>query len=462
MFKLSPERAIPETSKATGPQTPPASRTGRIFKNIAWLCGDRLVRMGLGVSITLAVARFLGPQQFGSLNYLGAVVGLFGAFTALGLDQIVVRDLVRRPDAEAEITGTALGLRSFSSVLFLTICLALLYRLGLLARGNYIGLFFALRMPFDSFAVLEFVFQARVLSKYIVIARNAAFITIGAVRLWFLHLRLPLAFFGAAYLMESALGALLVLSCYSRYSGHGIRLRFNWMYAREILKESWPVILTGSAITVYMRIDILMLEKMAGPAAVGVYGAATRVSEIWYFVPMGIMSTLSPLITTYRANEELYYNRLQQCFSGMVGFSVAVSIVTSLGYAFIMRHLFGVGFAASGPILAVHVWSSIFVFLGVAQAAWMVTEQKLKISLLQTMLGAASNIVLNLFLIPKLQGMGAAIATVVSYAIAGVFANLLFRDTRRILRMQLNAFRLVGLTGFISMIYSRIGRTANA
>lgn len=462
MLKSSPTPVVAAASKATGPLASPGSRTGQVFRNVAWLFGDKLVRMGLGVGITLAVARFLGPRQFGSLNYVGALVGLFGAFTALGLEQIVVRDLVRRPEEEPEITGTALGLRSFSSVVFLTICLALLYRMGLLGRGNYVGLFFALMMPFDSSTVLELVFQAKVLSKYAVIARNTAFVVIGAVRLSFLYFRLPLVFFASAYLMESALGALLILISYARYSGHGLRLRFSLTYASKILKESWPVILTGSAITIYMRIDILMLETLCGSAAVGIYGAATRVSEIWYFVPMGIMATLSPLITSYRGNETLYYDRLQQCFSGMAGFSVAVSIVTSLSYSFIMGHLFGARFAASGPILAVHVWSSIFVFLGIAQYPWMVTEKKLNLSLFQTMLGAASNILLNFFLIPKLQGMGAAIATVVSYAIAGVFANLLFRDTRRIFYMQMNAFRLVGLTGFLSMIYSRTGRTADA
>ena len=207
---------------------------------------------------------------------------------------------------------------------------------------------------------------------------------------------------------------------------------------------------------IYMRLDVIMLGRMAGPAAVGIYAAATRVSEVWYFVPTGIVATVSPMITSYRENQVLYYLRLQQFFSGMVAFSVAVSLVITLAYPLIVGHLFGARFAASGPILAVHVWSSIFVFLGVAQSPWMVTEQKLKIGMLQTVLGACSNFVINLVLIPRLAGMGAAIATVLSYALAGVFANLLFPDTRPIFYMQMKAFRLARLPGFVSLIYARL------
>jgi polysaccharide transporter, PST family len=451
----------PPASEEIASRITPASRSGQVFGNIAWLFADKMLRMGLGVGVTLAIARFLGPGQYGILNYFSALVGLFGAVAGLGLDQIVVRDLVHFPAEEPEFTGTALGLRLCSSVLCSTICVALLNWMGPLEHGNYIGLFFALTLPFDSSAVLEFLFQAKVLSKYTVVARNSAFALVALVRLSFLYYHFPLVFFAAAYLMESSLGALLMLVSYARHSGHGLHLRFRAKRAGKMLEESWPVILSASAIMIYMKIDVIMLESLSGSAAVGIYAAATRVSEVWYFVPMGIMTTLSPLITSYRVNEQLYYARLQQLFSGMAGFSVGVSIMVTLAYPFIIGRLFGPRFAASGPILAVHVWSSIFVFLGVAQLPWMVTEKKLKISMFQTILGAITNVLINLILIPKLQGMGAAIATVISYSISAMFANLLFADTRRVFFMQINAFRLAGLPGFISMTYANIRRPSH-
>jgi polysaccharide transporter, PST family len=453
---------ILQPNSETARPVTPASRRGQVFGNVVWLFADKILRMGLGVGISLAIARFLGPGQFGSLNYYSALVGLFGAAAGLGLDQIVVRDVVHRPECEPELTGTALGLRFCASILCSVMCLVLLYGTGALGHGNYLGLFFALMLPFDSSAVFEFLFQAKVRSKYTVIARNSAFAAVAVIRLSFLYLHLSLAFFAAAYLMESSLGALLMLVSYARYSGHGLHLGFSANRARKMVRESWPVILSASAIVIYMRIDVIMLHSMAGSAAVGIYAAATRVSEVWYFVPMGIMTTLSPLITSYRVNEKLYYERLQQFFSGMAACSVVVSIIVTLTYPFIVGRLFGAHFAASGPILAVHVWSSIFVFLGVAQLPWMVTEKRLKISMFQTSLGAVANILINVILIPKLQGMGAAIATVISYAISGVFANLLFRDTRRIFSMQMNAFRFAGLPGFISMMYTSIRKPSNA
>ncbi len=461
-LKPSLTRSSPSASQETASRLNVKSRRGLVFGNVVWLFADKILRMGLGVSVSLAIARFLGPGQFGSLNYYSALVGLFGAIAGLGLDQIVVRDVVHRPECEPEFTGTALGLRFCSSILCSATCLAILYWTGALGRGNYLGLFFALMLPFDSSAVFEFLFQAKVQSKYTVIARNSAFAVITVVRLSFLYLHMPLVFFAAAYLMESSLGAALMLISYARHSGHGLHLGFSASRAREMVKESWPVILSASAIVIYLRIDVIMLQSMAGSPAVGIYAAATRVSEVWYFVPMGIMTTVSPLITSYRINEKLYYERLQQFFSGMAACSVAVSLTVTLAYPFIMGRLFGPRFAASAPILAVHVWSSIFVFLGVAQLPWMVTEKRLKISMFQTSLGAVANILINVILIPKLQGMGAAIATVISYAISGVFANLLFRDTRHIFSMQMNAFRFAGLPGFISMMYSSIRKPSNA
>jgi polysaccharide transporter, PST family len=455
------KRVLPLASGKTASPVRPASRRGQVFGNLGWLFGDKLLRMGVGVGVSLAIARFLGPGQYGSLNYFSALVGLFSAVAALGLDQIVVRDLVHHPDKEPEFVGTALGLRLSSSLLCATICVALLCWTGALGHGNYIGLFFVLTLPIESAAVFDFVFQAKVLCKYTVIARNIAFAVVALVRLSFLYFHLPLVFFAAGILMESSLGASLIVIAYARHGGHLLRLRFSLTRAREMLKESWPVILSASAIMIYMRIDVVMLESMAGPAAVGIYAAATRVSEVWYFVPMGIMTTVSPLITSYRVHERLYYARLQQFFSGMAAFSVTASIAITLGYPFLMAHLFGARFKASGPILAVHVWSSVFVFFGVAQAPWMVTEKKMKISMFQTVLGAVANVLINLILIPRLQGMGAAIATVIAYAIAGVFANLLFRDTRRIFYMQMKALGLAGLPDFISMTYASMRRLSN-
>jgi polysaccharide transporter, PST family len=418
--------------------------------------------MGVGVVLTLAIARFLGPRQFGSLSYFSALAGLFSAVAGLGLDQIAVREVVHCPGEEPTITGTALGLRLCSSVICAAMCLAVLYWMAPPTHRNYLGLFFALMLPFDSSAVFEFLFQAKVQSKVTVIARNIAFAIAAIVRVSFLYFHMPLVFFAAAYLMESSLGAVLMFISYARHSGHGLYLRFSASRARAMLNESLPVILSASAIVIYGRIDVIMLESMAGSAAVGIYAAATRVSEVWYFVPMGIMTTVSPLITSYRIYERLYYERLQQFFSGMAAFSVAVSIAVTLAYPFIVGRLFGARYAASGPILAVHVWSSTFVFLGVAQLPWMVTEKRLKISMCQTSLGAMANVLINLVLIPRLQGMGAAIATVFSYAISGVFANLLFRDTRRIFMMQMNAFRFAGLSGFFSLVYTSIRKPSHA
>ena len=94
----------------------------------------------------------------------------------------------------------------------------------------------------------------------------------------------------------------------------------------------------------------------------------------------------------------------------------------------------------AGPVLAIHIWASVFVFLGVAQAPWNITHNLLKQSLYHTIAGAVINVAMNLYLIPRYSAMGAAIATVVSYAISSVFANAFSASMRPIFYMQMRSF----------------------
>jgi PST family polysaccharide transporter len=208
----------------------------------------------------------------------------------------------------------------------------------------------------------------------------------------------------------------------------------------ELLQQSWPLVLSGMTVMIYMRIDTVMLKVMQGDAAAGIYAAATRISEIWYFIPLAIVSSVSPSIMRSKTDPKLYYERLRALFSVMVYTSVVIGSCIAFASHWIVARLYAGGYGAAGPVLAVHIWASIFVFLGVAQSPWSVSEDLLKLSLYRSIAGAVANIAINLFLIPRYSAMGAAIATVVSYAIAGIFANAFDARTRPIFFLQLKSF----------------------
>jgi PST family polysaccharide transporter len=276
-------------------------------------------------------------------------------------------------------------------------------------------------------------------SKITVWAKNAAFLIFAGVRVWMIRARAPLWCFAAAGTGEIALGAIGLVLGY-RFSGGRLSA---WTGSRkravQLLKQSWPLIFSGLAIMVYMRLDTVMLKVMQGDLAVGIYAAATKVSEVWYFIPVAIVSSVTPAIMKAKDDPELFYGRLRKLFSLMTVTAYFIGSIVALASHFIIRMLYSTGYSSAAPVLAVHVWASVFVFLGVAQSPWDLSRNLLTLSLYRTIAGAVINAAMNLYLIPRYSAMGAAIATVVSYAVSGVFANAFSAKTRPIFFMQMRA-----------------------
>ena len=191
---------------------------------------------------------------------------------------------------------------------------------------------------------------------------------------------------------------------------------------------------------IYMKIDQIMLGQMLGGEAVGIYSAAVSMSEVWYFLPMVVVSSVFPAILDARERDDrLYYSRLQQLYGFMVLLSVAVALPMTFIATPLVKLLFGAPYAESGAVLAIHIWASVFVFLGVAGDKWFLAENRQLLSLQRTVLGAVANIGLNLWLIPMYGTIGAAVATVVSQALASFLFDALQAVTRPMFFMKLAA-----------------------
>lgn len=195
-----------------------------------------------------------------------------------------------------------------------------------------------------------------------------------------------------------------------------------------------------------MRLDMLMLGSMVGDAAVGIYSAATRVSEVWYFVPTAIASSVTPmLILARQSNSALYLRRLSMLLHLLAGIALLIAVPVTFLAGPIVHLLFGPQYAAAGPVLALHIWAALFVFLGVGQNCWVLAEGLMMLALPRTILGAVLNILLNIVLIPRYGPLGAAIATVIAYAVSAVFVNALDPRTREIFALQFRAMFLCDL-----------------
>lgn len=403
-----------------------------IIGNSSWLFADKLLRMALGLAVGVWMTRYLGAIAFGQFSYALAFVAIFSAIASAGLDGIVVRELVRNPAMANEILGSAFFLKLIAGTLALALTLIAITLINTTDQITfYLVAIISGSLIFQAFDVIDFWFQAQVQSRFIVIARMAAFMFTSFIRVVLIVSKGSLIAFAAVSLAEIVLGALCIIFAYLIH-GHRIsEFQARSKMARHLLRESWPLLLSGMAVVLYMRVDVLMLQEMVGTQAVGIYAAATRLSEVWYTLPVILVASASPAILRSSGTDATaFLIKLQKLYFLLVWLAIGIAFPLSLGANYLVTTLYGPGFAAAGPVLAIHLWASVAVFLGVASSQYLLAENLQHIAFYRTAIGLICNVALNLILIPRYNAAGAALATVVSYFIA-TFSLVCFKTTRK-------------------------------
>jgi polysaccharide transporter, PST family len=413
-----------------------------IIANTSWLFADRILRMGVGLLVGVWVARYLGVAQFGLLNYVMAFVALFNTLANLGLPALIIRTITHTPEQQETILGTAFWLQLWAGIatLFGAIGMIFVLRDGDPLMLSLVAILASVSIC-QAFETIDLWFQSQVQSKYTVIAKNAAFLLLAVVKVMLIQLRAPLLAFAMATLAEAIVGVVGLILFYHR-QGYAIGAwRWSFSLAKKLLGESWPLILSGFTIMIYMKVDQIMLGQMIGDQMVGVYAAATRISEVWYFIPTAIASSVAPGIYAAKKDldESLYYQRIEQSLKVLSVIAIAIAVPMTFLSGTVMTALFGQEYAAAGPILAIHIWAAWFVFTGVGTSAWFIAEGLIHLSFRRTLMGAVINIILNFLLIPAYGGIGAAIATVISQAFASFLSNATHPRSRKIFQVQLRS-----------------------
>lgn len=420
--------------------------------NFAWLVCDKVLRLGAGVFVGLVVARYLGPEEFGALNYVLAVTGLILVLVEGGLEPVMRRNVVRAPERAGNVLFAAMCIRGVGAVvayggLWLACFSGLVptEHAGLLLIAGGMFLHPVLMVP-DSW------FQARLEAGVSVRTQLAALVVGSFARLGFVLADAPLAWFVWATVAETLLTGVMVAA---RTARRGLRLKPGpgWSSeVRSLWRDSWPLLVSGFSVSVYMRVDAVMLQHFLGEEAVGVYAAATRLGEAGYFVPVALASSVMPALLRAQAGEaKEYRGRVQRYFDLSAGAGIFMAVVLSLSAGPLVALCYGDEYKAAGPVLAVHAWACVFVFIGVARGQLLVNEGLTRFYAMATGMGALLNLGLNLLWIPSYGGMGAAWATVVSYACAAWVSSFAHSRAVWLGRMQTKAllipFRIWRLMG---------------
>lgn len=430
----------------------------KIIGNTAWLLADRVLRMGIGLLVGVWVARYLGPEDFGIYNYAIAFTAIFNTVANLGLDSIVVRNIVSQPSSKDEVLGTAFVLKMIAQIaaLVLAVVVIVLLRPNDSLTHSLIGII-AGGMFFESFFVIDFWFQSQVQSKYAVWFKNVGFVLASCGRVLLIQAQASLILFAWAYAAETALSAVGLVVAY-RVKGFLLKAwQFSWRCAKELLKDSWTLILSSFVIMIYMRTDQLMLGQMIGDRAVGIYSAAVKISELWYFVPMAVTNSVFPsIVKAKQESTQLYYERIQKVLDFLSILSYAVAIPIALLSNQFVTLLYGESYIEAGAILTIHIWTGIFVSCGLVRSLWTTAENLMPFAFMTTATGAIVNVVLNYFLIKSYGGVGAAISTLIAQVLASYASNAFFSRTRIFFIRQTKALILASLFIRISASVKRL------
>lgn len=416
-----------------------------VLANTSWLAGDKIVRMGVGLVVGVLIARALGPADFGLLSSVSALLSLFVAVGALGLDSVTVREFVDNPADTEAVAGTVFVLKLAGSTIA-TLC-------GILAaallrpddpRQWHVAAIIGVGQLFLAFDAIDYWYQSRLQSRHTVVARTTAFLIVAAVRIAILWQGASIQALAWAMSLENVLAACGMLLVYRREApGRLRRWRVRASIARELLSRSWPLAFSGLVVAVYMRLDQVMLARMSGNAEVGIYSVAVRIAELWYFLPTAVAtSTLPGLLRSRTASPAVYHAQMQRIFIWMAAAGYVVAVGLTLLARPVVGLLYGAAYRPAVPSLVVLAWTGIFVCLGVARENWMLAEGHMKLSLATTAIGALVNTVLNLFLIPAYGAVGAALATLIAQFLAVCLSTAFFRQTRPVFLMQMHALTL--------------------
>ena len=423
---------------------PPTNAKRRLLSpallNFGWLAADRLVRMGVSVVVAFWMARHLGPADFGALNYAFAAAALFLPLAGMGLDALVRRYLLVDPARADHCLYWARRLRAGASLVCFSLMLAWAWLAPLEPRDRRLLLIAGLTLFQPAGMVPDLWLQAHLHARASVLAQWLA-LAIGAIwRVVLILTNAGLLMFAWVAVAEMVLVAGGVELAARRLGRPPATRPADRELLRELLRSALPLLLSSMAIALYLRIDVVMLRSMAGVEAAGIYAAATRISELWYFVPVALASSLLPEILRSRTDgPAAYARRLQQFYDLNAGMALVAATVTALIAGPLVSWAYGSAFAAAAPVLRWHAWAAVFVFLGVVRGQFLVNENLGWFYFAATGAGAFLNVALNFWLIPRAGPVGAAQATLVSYAIASWLSSWFSRDVRATAIMQSRA-----------------------
>ncbi len=428
----------------------------KYFSSVSWLLVERVFSMGVAFAIGIYTANQLGTENFGKFNFARSFSTLITVFAPLGMGAVMTRNLINHPEKRNLTLGTVFATRASASLIsIIAVVLTALVFDSLMWQDELkflLVLIVSVPVFFESFNILGEYYTSQAQAKYHVYGELAKTIISASVKLLLLFVfHASVIWFAWVLILDAIVYDIVVISVLKiKFKESPLQWKVDWSYARKMIKESLPLVFSGFVITVYMRLDTVMIGEMLNDTEVGKFSAALRFSEATFFVPTVICGALFPAIIASKKEGEARFTEQTQKLSDiltLIGLVIAIGV--NICSYWIFKYLYKPEYAEAQSVLIIHVWSGVMVGLGMLANSWLIANNLQKYSLTRTIWGAIVNAGMNTVLIPKLGIDGAAISTLVSQAVASYLSNYITPKTRPLFWMQTRS--LFGL-GFLSPI----------
>lgn len=413
--------------------------TNKFFQNTSWMVFAQIYQMVISLFIGVISARYLGPSNYGTINYAASYISFFTIFCALGLEGIVVREIISKREQEGIILGSGIIMRLIAGVLSMVAVCIIVYFLNpddhILLVVTFLQ---SIILPFNAFNLIDMWYQSNLNSKVSTIIRCISYTVMSLYKVFLLITGKSVEWFAFSTSLDSLLIALMFMLMYKR---NGTRkLKFDYNTSKELLLQSYHLIISTMMAVLYSQMDRVMIGKMMTQTDVGYYTAAATICNMWVFIPQAFANSARPVIMEVQEhNKSLYIKRLKQLSGFIFWIGVLFSIAFTVLADFIILVLYGKAYVmAKGP-LVILIWSTVFSSLSYPRSIWMICENKQNYTKYILIWGVILNLILNYFGIKYFGIIGAAIATLFTEIMTCIISPMFYKEMRIFIRYLLES-----------------------
>lgn len=403
----------------------------KFINNTFWIVGGQIVRMVISFFVGVLTVRYLGPDNYGVINYVNSYITFFTTLIGLGLNGVIIYEFVNHRQEEGEILGTAIFLRFLAGIISCVVFMPLIY----LTDGGdntviIVAVLQSIQLPLLCFDTINYWYQAKLMSKTSSIIQTSAYLITAIYKVYLLVSGKNVFWFAAATVIDVTILAFLYMLSY--FKNKNQPLKISVPTAKRMFRGCAPFILANMMVVIYGQIDKIMIKHILDSKQdVGLYSAALNICALIAFIPQAIIDSARPLIMeAKKKDEKLYQTRMSQLISGVVWINIIYSVFLTVLSKQIILLLYGDAYLSADSCLKIATWYTAFSFLGAIRSLWLICEEKNRYVFIFSAGGAVTNVLLNCIFI-RISGInGAALATLLTQFLANFIYPLIFKNTR--------------------------------